>query len=459
MKEIIKEGLIEIVGKENYTDQIIDLVSYSYDASEYRSRPECAVWAESTDQVSRILRLADQNRTPIVPRGAGTGLAGLSVPVKGGILLDLSRMNQIIRVSIPDRLVVVQPGVVYADLQEALVSDNFFYPPDPASGKVCTLGGNVATNAGGLRGAKYGVTRDYVLALEVVLADGEVMRIGSQTMKCSSGYDLTRLFVGSEGTLGVVTEITLKISPKPTESATAVAAFDRLEDAGEAVTLIMQSGVTPSVLELIDANTISVVRKHTDLQLPEVEAMILAETDGNTQVDVKYQMEELIAMFKRCNARNIETAYSAADAERLWLARKSLGGLVGSVSKNLASEDVTVPMGRIAEFLRKVEAISKKHNLLILNFGHAGDGNFHPIVLYDRSDPDQVNRLDQVLLELHELACKLGGTLTGEHGIGITKARFMTLEHDSVAMRVMRALKKTLDPNNILNPGKMDLDK
>ncbi len=459
MKEIIKEGLIEIVGKENYTDQIIDLVSYSYDASEYRSRPECAVWAESTDQVSRILRLADQNRTPIVPRGAGTGLAGLSVPVKGGILLDLSRMNQIIRVSIPDRLVVVQPGVVYADLQEALVSDNFFYPPDPASGKVCTLGGNVATNAGGLRGAKYGVTRDYVLALEVVLADGEVMRIGSQTMKCSSGYDLTRLFVGSEGTLGVVTEITLKISPKPTESATAVAAFDRLEDAGEAVTLIMQSGVTPSVLELIDANTISVVRKHTDLQLPEVEAMILAETDGNTQVDVKYQMEELIAMFKRCNARNIETAYSAADAERLWLVRKSLGGLVGSVSKNLASEDVTVPMGRIAEFLRKVEAISKKHNLLILNFGHAGDGNFHPIVLYDRSDPDQVNRLDQVLLELHELACKLGGTLTGEHGIGITKARFMTLEHDSAAMRVMRALKKTLDPNNILNPGKMDLDK
>ena len=459
MKEIIKEGLIEIVGKENYTDQIIDLVSYSYDASEYRSRPECAVWAESTDQISWILRLADKNRTPIVPRGAGTGLAGLSVPVKGGILLDLSRMDQIIRVSIPDRLSVVQPGVVYADLQEALASDGFFYPPDPASGKVCTLGGNVATNAGGLRGAKYGTTRDYVLALEVVLADGEVMRIGSQTMKCSSGYDLTRLFVGSEGTLGVVTEITLKISPKPTEVATAVAAFDRLEGAGEAVTLIMQSGVTPSVLELIDANTISVVRKHTDLQLPEVEAILLAEIDGNTQVGVKYQMEGLIAMFNRCNARNIETAYSAADAEHLWLARKSLGGLVGSLSKNLASEDVTVPMGRIAEFLRKVEEISKKHNLLILNFGHAGTGNFHPNILYDRSDSGQVNRLDQVLLELHELACKLGGTLTGEHGIGITKARFMTIEHDPAAMRVMRALKKTLDPNNILNPGKMDLDK
>lgn len=458
MKEIIKEGLIEIVGKENFTDKTIDLVSYSYDASEYRSRPDCAIWASSTDQVSRILRLADKNRTPIVPRGAGTGLAGLAVPVKAGILLDLSRMNRIIRVSIPDRLVVLQPGVVYADLQKALAPDRFFYPPDPASGKICTLGGNVATNAGGLRGAKYGTTRDYVLALEVVLADGEVMRIGSQTMKCSSGYDLTRLFVGSEGTLGVVTEITLKISPMPKESATAVAAFDRLEDAGEAVTLIMHSGLTPSVLELIDVNTISVVRNHTDLPLPEVEAMILAETDGHTKVDVKYQMEVLIGLFNRCNARNIETAYSGADAERLWQARKSLGGLVGSVSKNQASEDVTVPMGRIAEFLRKVETISKKHNLHILNFGHAGDGNFHPIILYDRSDPDQIKRLDKVLLELHELACKLGGTLTGEHGIGVTKARFMTLEHDPAAMRTMRALKKTLDPNNILNPGKMDLE-
>ncbi len=458
MEKRIKAALIDIVGEENFTDKLIDLITYTYDASESRGRPDCALWPTSTEQVSRILTLANREGIPVVPRGAGTGLSGLSVPLKGGIVLDFLRMNKILSIRVPDRLAVVQPGVVYEDFQTALKPHGFFFPPDPASGKICTLGGNVGTNAGGLRAAKYGTTRDYVLGLEVVLADGEVMRTGTLTMKSSSGYDLTHLIVGSEGTLGVVTEITFKISPLPKEVATATATFDRLEDAGEAVTLIMHSGVIPSALELLDANTLEMYRKYSDLNLPDVEAMIVVETDGYTKEDVKYQLDRVVEGFEKCNAREIDRAKSAVDAERLWWARKSIGGMVGMVTPNRSSEDLTVPMSRIVDFLRGVEEISKKHNLLILNFGHAGDGNLHPNVMYDRSDPDQVARLEPVLFELHELACNLGGTLTGEHGIGICKAAYMHLEHDKVALRVMRLLKKTLDPNNILNPGKMALE-
>jgi glycolate oxidase len=454
----IKEALLDIVGPENFSDKLIDQVAYSYDASESSSRPDCAIWATSTEQVSRILTLANRERIPVVPRGAGTGLSGLAVPLKGGIVLDLKRMNKILSISVPDRLGVVQPGVVYADFQAALAPHGFFYPPDPASGAICTLGGNVGTNAGGLRAAKYGTTRDYVLGLEVVLADGEVMHTGGKTMKSSSGYDITRLMVGSEGTLGVVTEITLKISPLPKEVATAMATFDRLEDAGKAVTLIMHSGVIPSVLELIDANTVAMFRKYSDLKLPPVEAMVLVETDGHTKEDVNHQLDQVIQVFRKCNTGDIQRAKSKAEAEHLWFARKSIGGMVGMVSPNRSSEDVTVPMSRIVDFLRGLDKISKKYDLLILNFGHAGDGNLHPNIMYDGSDPDQVTRLKQVELELHQLACDLGGTLTGEHGIGISKAAYMHLEHDKVALRVMRSLKKALDPNNILNPGKMALE-
>jgi len=453
----IKKNLIEISGPENYTDQLIDLVSYSYDASAYDNRPDCIVWATSTEQVSQILGLANRERIPVVPRGAGTGLCGNAVPAKGGIVLDLSRMNKILNISIPDRLAVVQPGVVYDDLQSALEPHGFFYPPDPASGKVCTLGGNVATNAGGLKGAKYGTTRDYVLGLEVVLADGEVMRVGALTMKTSSGYDLTRLFVGSEGTLGVVTEIILKIDPKPAEVATALATFNRLEHAGHAVTMIMHSDVTPSALELLDSIIIDMIRKHTDINLPPVEALILVETDGATKQDVQHQLNRLVELFKTCQARDVQTAKSETDAQRLWLVRKSIGGLMGSMDRCFVPEDVTVPMSRIATYLQKSQEISNKYGLPILNFGHAGDGNFHPNVLYDSSDPDQVDRLEPILFHLHKLACELGGTLTGEHGIGMTKAEYMPLEHDPIALKVMRTLKKALDPNNILNPGKMAL--
>lgn len=458
MDDNIKQALIDIVGQENFSDLLIDLVSYSYDASDHKHRPEAGVWPTSSEEVSRILILANEHRFPVTPRGAGTGLAGAAVPASGGLVLDMCRMNKILDIRIADRLTVVQPGVVYADLEKALAPHGFFFPPDPASSTVCTLGGNVATNAGGIRGAKYGVTRDYVMGLEVVLPDGRIMRIGSRCMKSASGYDLTRLFVGSEGTLGVITEIILKINPKPTAFKTVLASFASLKDAGQAITDIMHSGIVPSVLEVLDENSIKVLREHANMNLPEVMAMILVETDGYTEAETSYQMGKLIEVFRKNSVTDIRVADTADEAEELWKARKSVGSTAGQLRANSVSEDVTVPMSKVPDLLTGISIIVRKYDLPFVIFGHAGDGNLHPRIMYDRSDPDNVTRLSKAVDEIFKLTCNLGGTLTGEHGIGLSKAPYMTLEHDPVAMDVMRSIKILFDPNNILNPGKMALE-
>lgn len=458
MDDRIRQDLMAVVGPSNYTDSLIDLVSYSYDASEHRQRPSCAVWPERPEQVSEILKLAGRERVPVIPRGAGTSLSGMAVPARGGIVLDMSRMNRIVRISIEDRLAVVQPGVVYADLERALAPHGFFFPPDPASAKVCTLGGNVATNAGGMKGAKYGTTRDYVLGLQVVLPDGRIMRTGSSAMKSVSGYDLTRLFVGSEGTLGVVTEITLKINPRPTAASTATATFGELADAGRAVSEIMHSGIVPSVLEILGRETIEAINRNTDLHLPEVAAMLLVETDGYTREETEFQMEKVIAVFRRNNPLEVKRAGTPEEAVELWKARKSAYAVLARIKTHFVLEDVTVPMARVADLLQGVEAIADRHRLQIATFGHAGDGNLHPQILYDGYDADQVRRMEAAAGDLFRLAIDLGGTLTGEHGIGLSKASYMTLEHDAVAMDVMRGIKRMFDPDNILNPGKMALD-
>jgi glycolate oxidase len=458
MDERIKQELIKIVGEENYTERLIDMVSYSYDASEHSHRPSCGVWAERAEQVSEILKIGNREKIPVIPRGAGTGLSGMAVPAKGGIVLDLNRMNKILGISIEDRLAIVQPGVVYASLENALTPYGFFFPPDPASGKVATLGGNVATNAGGVKGAKYGTTRDYVLGLQVVLPDGRIMRTGSKTMKSVSGYDLTRLFVGSEGTLGVVTEITLKINPRPTATSTSMATFQSLEDAGRAVSQIIYSGIVPSVLEILGRETIIAINKNTDLNLPEVDAILLAETDGYTQEETRYQMKKVMEVFHKNNAQEVREANTAEEAAELWKARKSAYAVLARIKTHFALEDVTVPMSKVADLLKGVDAIGRKHAIQIATFGHAGDGNLHPQILYDGHNPDEVKRVEAATGELFKLAIDLGGTLTGEHGIGLSKAPYMTLEHDPVAMDVMRTLKRMFDPNNILNPGKMALE-
>ena len=457
MDDRIKKALIDIVSQANFTDSLIDLVSYSYDASSHKHRPEAAVWPTSAEQVSRILALANTHRFAVIPRGAGTGMAGAAVPRHGGLVLDLCRMNKIPDIKIVDRLAVVQPGVVYADLQKVLEPHGFFFPPDPASGSVCTIGGNVATNAGGKKGAKYGVTRDYVLGLEVVLPDGRIMQTGSKCMKSVSGYDLTRLFIGSEGTLGVVTEITLKISPKPLAVKTSLAYFASLKEAGQAVTDIMHSGIIPSVLEILDENTIRVLREHADMNVPDITAMLLVETDGYTEGETAYQMEKVIEAIKKNNAVEIRIADTAEETEELWRARKSAGSTAARLGTNNLSEDITVPISKVPDLLTGISDIVRSYHLPFVVFGHAGDGNLHPKIMYNAYDLEQVERVHRAADELFKLACDLGGTLTGEHGIGLAKAPYMTLEHDSVAMDVMRGIKRMLDPNNILNPGKLAL--
>ncbi|MEJ2586630.1 MAG: FAD-linked oxidase C-terminal domain-containing protein [Deltaproteobacteria bacterium] len=458
MDAAIKESLKEIVGADNYTDALIDLIAYAKDASEHSHRPDAAVWPITKEQISAVMKLASREKFAVVPRGAGTSLAGLTVPEQGGVVLDLGRMDKIVDINIEDRLAVVQPGVVYADLDRALAPHGFFYPPDPASGSVATLGGNVATNAGGIKGAKYGTTKDYVLALEVVLPDGRILHTGSKCMKSVSGYDLTRLFVGSEGTLGIVTEITFKINPKPPLTSTAMATFETLEDAGRAVSQIMYSGIIPSALEVVDQQTLVVINQNTDLGLPEVEAMLVAETDGYTKEETEFQMNKITTIFEKNHATTVTHAESAEGAAALWTARKSAYGVVARINNNLVVEDLAVPMSKVPDMLRAIADLAEKYQLRIPTVGHAGDGNIHPVVCFDGTDPDQVTRVEAASKELFEKVIELGGTLTGEHGIGLAKAPFMSMEHDPVSMDVMRAVKKLFDPDNILNPGKMGLE-
>ena len=453
-----KEAIREIVGEDYFHDELIDLVSYSYDGSDHNHRPEAAAFPVDTEQISQIMRLANERRFPVIPRGAGTSMTGSVVPIKGGLVLDMMRMNRILDIRIPDRLVVVEPGVVYAALQKVLAPYGFCFPPDPASGKVCTLGGNVATNAGGIRGAKYGVTRDYVLALELVLPDGRIVHTGTNCMKSSSGLDLTRMFVGSEGVLGIITEITLKINPKPTAFCTAMGSFETLRQAGQTVTDIMHSGILPSVLEIMDENTIRVLNQKSGAKLPDVAALLLVETDGYTDGEAEYGIEKVVNAFEANDATTVSKARDLDEAEKMWAIRRAAGSTAGSLRPNNLSEDVTVPISKVPDLLEGIQKIMTSHNYPFVIFGHAGDGNLHPKIMFDGANPEQVHQVHQIAQQIFQLTCDLGGTLSGEHGIGLAKAPYMNLEHEPLAMELMRLLKRTLDPNNLLNPGKMALD-
>ena len=451
----LAEELGRLLGPDNFSQALPDLLAASLDATDLQYRPQAVAWPLDRDQVAGILTLANRHRFPVTPRGAGTGLTGGALAARGGLVMDLCRMNRIREISVPDRLAVVEPGVVYAQLDRALAPHGFFFPPDPASGQSCTLGGNVATNAGGIRGAKYGTTRDYVLGLEAVLADGRILRTGSRTMKCVSGLDLTRLFVGSEGILGVVTEITFKIDPRPSATATAMAFFGTLAQAGQAVTGIIEAGLVPAVLEAMDGRCISLLIDHGRMDLPRAEALLLAETDGFSRAEAELQLEKVVQVFRRLGALEIRSARDEKEAAGLWLARRSIGPLAIRLKPSGLVEDVTVPISRLTELMEGVARIGAEQDLLIINFGHAGDGNLHPQIMFDRADPDEVERVEEAAARILALACELKGTLSGEHGLGLTKAPFVDLEHGPVELEMMAALKATFDPLGILNPGKM----
>ncbi len=453
----LKRAIRDIVGEENFSDALIDLVSYSYDASPESHRPDGAVWVRTTEEVSAILGLANEHRLPVIPRGAGTSLSGMAVPLHGGIVLDMARMNRILKISINDRLVVVQPGVVNQDLQDALAPHGFMFPPDPASAKVATLGGNVAANAGGLKGAKYGNTKDYVLGAEVVLADGSVLRTGSECMRSASGFDLTALFVGSEGTLGVITEMTLKIHPKPRCTATCLATFDDIAEAGKAISETMCSGTIPTVLELLDEQCVAILNQAAKLDLPAAAAMVLSEADGYTQEEADAIIARVVEIFRKNHVSGIKRAASAEEAEKLWTARRSIGGAVTRLNYNLLAVDITVPISKVPDVLIGARKIRERYQLPMPILGHLGDGNLHPGIIFNQTDPGETARVRKAAKELLELGIALGGTLSGEHGIGIEKAAFMSMEHDAEEMRVMNSLKELFDPANILNPGKMGL--
>lgn len=462
MDAAVIDALNQICGPGHVLTGAADRICYSSDGTWQSSPPDAVVLPGSAAEVAEILRLANRHRIPVTPRGAGTGLAGGAVPVRGGIVLSVARMNRILELDRRNLLAVVEPGVITADLQRAAEAEGLFYPPDPASRSVSTIGGNIANNAGGPRCFKYGVTRDYVLGLEVVLPTGEILQTGGRTVKNVTGYDLTRLMVGSEGTLGIVTRATLRLIARPETHQTLTAVFADLEAASRTIEAIVASGVVPCSLELMDRSTLEVVEEYLHLGLPvTAEAMLLIEVDGYREA-VARQAEEVARLCREHGATEVRVARNAAEEAELWQARRSINPALTRIKPIKIGEDVVVPPAQIPEFLRRFrwlrEEYGQRHGLNMVIYGHAGDGNLHPNVVVDPRNQAEFAAVKEWLGKLARLALDLGGTLSGEHGIGNAKAPYLEWEVGPVGLQAMRAIKRALDPNNILNPGKMQLD-
>ncbi len=451
--------LERIVGKANLLCTKEDLVCYGFDATPRLGQlPDAVVKPGCTREVSAIMELANRAGFKVVPRGAGTNLSGGSVPIQGGLVMQMGRMNRIQEIDTENLTAWVEPGVVTSDLHAAVEAIGLFYPPDPGSMTVSTLGGNVAENAGGLRGLKYGVTRDYVIGLEVVLPTGEIINTGGKTIKNVTGYDLTKLMVGSEGTLGVITRILVKLIPKPESKKTMLAFYRTLNDAAETVSDIIAHRIIPPTLEFLDKVTIDCVEQYIHAGLPlEMEAMLLIEVDGPPSV-VESDAAKVTQVCRDHNAAEIQVSETPEDSLRLSLGRRSALPACARLKPTMVLEDATVPRSQVAPMVRRIQQIAKQHDVLIATFGHAGDGNLHPTIICDERDHEQMERVDKAVDEIFKAALELGGTLSGEHGIGLSKAPFMKLEMKDAGMKATVAIKRALDPNNVLNPGKMYLD-
>lgn len=447
----------DIVGAEYVSTADSDRLCYSYDATQRRHRPDAVVWPGNTEQVSLLLKMANAEGIPVYPRGAGSGFTGGSLPIHGGLALVMTRLNAILRIDQENLVAVVEPGVVTGQLQKAVEALGLFYPPDPASLKFSTLGGNVAECAGGPRCVKYGVTKDYVLGLEVVTPQGDIIRTGGETMKGVVGYDLTKLLVGSEGTLGVITRITLKLLPLPAAKKTMLVLFDSIDGAARAVAAIIGGKIIPTTLEFMDATTIDCVRRATDLELPQTaKALLIIEVDGDAAV-IETQTARILQIVAPLGVVNTWVAANSEESEAIWQVRRSVSPSLRKVNPDKFNEDICVPRSRLPEMIRIIEGISARLQIPIVNFGHAGDGNIHVNIMVDKAEPGQEQKAEQAIEEIFSATLKLGGTMSGEHGVGVTKAPYIPMELDPAAVAYMKAIKKALDPNNILNPGKIFL--
>ncbi len=449
------EELKGIVGEKNVLTSPEELLCYSYDSTVLQHLPEVVVLPKTTDEVAASVELANREKIPIVPRGAGTNLAGGTIPIQGGIVLSLTRMTQILEIDTVNVVAVVQPGVVTAKLQAEVAKKGLYYPPDPASLKVTTIGGNVGMNAGGPHALKYGVTSDYVMGLEVVLPSGAVIRTGGKAIKNVTGYNLTQLFVGSEGTLGVVTEIILRLIPQPRASGSVLAAFSDLDDAATLVNRILQAGVTPAVIEIMDHLTIQTVDDYLQTGLPrDAAALLLIQVDGVREA-VEQELKIVAEMCQDAKATPIEVATTQDEEEALWKARRSISPSLTRVRPNKLGEDISVPREAIPEVIRRIQEISRQRDLPIVIFGHISDGNLHPNILFDQQDPEEVDRVEAAAADIFAASAAVGGTLSGEHGIGLLKKKYLSLDLPAETIEVMRSIKRALDPNNIMNPGKI----
>lgn len=452
----VKSQLIEIVGSANYDDSNAGRLVYSYDATpQFQSMPDAVIAPRSTEEVSQIVKICNTHRIPIVPRGSGTNLCAGTCPTEGGIVLLFKHMNRILEIDEENLTITVQPGVITLDLIHAAEEKGLFYPPDPSSMKISTIGGNINENSGGLRGLKYGVTRDYVMALEVVLANGDIIRTGGKLAKDVAGYDLTRLFVGSEGTLGIITEATLKLIPAPETKKTVLALYQDIDSAAQTVSTIIAHKIIPTTLEFLDQPTIQVIEDFAKIGLPvHAKAVLLIEQDG-TEEAVRRDIAVIEEICKKGNAVSVQTAQTESEAENLREARRTALSALARLKPTTILEDATVPRSAIAEMVKAINTIAEKHQISICTFGHAGDGNLHPTCTTDVRNSEEMKRVEQAFEDIFKKAVELGGTITGEHGVGEMKAPYLELKLGKAGIAAMKAVKQALDPNSIMNPGKI----
>jgi len=453
---LLLKKLSGIVGATNVFASPEDRLSYAYDATPMRENaPMAAVRPTTVEHVQAIMRLANADEFVIVPRGSGTGLSGGSIPVERSVVLLFPAWKKILEIDEENLTAWVEPGVITAELHAAVESKGLFYPPDPGSMKVCTIGGNVAENSGGLRGLKYGVTKDYVMGLEIVLPTGELLRVGNKCVKDVAGFSFKELFIGSEGSLGIFTKILLQLIPKPAASKTLLALYDDMQTAAGTVSAIIAAKIIPCTLEFLDATTIRCVEDFAHVGLPtDTEALLLIEVDGHPAA-VADEFDKIQTICQKNGAREIRIAKDAVEADKLKTARRSAFSALARMRPTTILEDVTVPRSEIATMLQRIRDISRKYNVTFGNFGHFGDGNLHPTCLTDERDRDEIHRVEKAFEEIFLSAIDLGGTITGEHGVGLSKKRFLEKVAGPAGVEVMKKIKQVLDPNNVLNAGKI----